>query len=183
MNSKFLKALPVIAIALIATAPLSHATKYSPTQFTAELKKVVGTKTGLTAVNAAATFYRKALLDAANKKQAAAYASSIVSVLKYPKVVSTALAGKAVNTYISSLQKGLFTGSYKYNLNDPTYNKALQTFLSKLPPTAKSSQLNTNTFYSTIKQFATSKKVTQLDVYNFYLALAKKTGVKDPSAS
>jgi hypothetical protein len=42
MNSKFLKVLPVVAIALMAAAPFSLATKYTPATFNKALLKAVG---------------------------------------------------------------------------------------------------------------------------------------------
>jgi hypothetical protein len=183
MNSKLLKALPVIAIALMAAAPLSHATKYSPAQFNAELKKKVGTKTGTAAVNAAGNFYKKALTDKANKKLAATYANFVVKALKYPKVVPTALAGKSVSTLIKLLQQGYFAGGTKFSLTDSVYNKALDVFMKSLPSTAKASSIVSESIYLVIKSFITGKGTSQFDAYTFYNNLAKKNKVVDAPTS
>jgi len=177
MNSKFLKALPVIALALVATAPLSHAKAYTPAQFTKELKLKVGNKTGPQAYNAAASLYKAALQDKANKKYALTFTNSVVALLKKPSVVPQALQGKSVNTLIRSLQLGYFAG-LKFSITDAGYTKSLSALLRSLPPSQKSSQTVSNALYSTVKGFLLGKQVTQLDAFNFYNGIAKQTGVK-----
>jgi hypothetical protein len=180
MNSKFLKALPAIVLALVATAPLSQAVTYSPAQFNTELKKKVGTKTGPAAYNAAASFYKTALSDKNNKKHIAAYASFVSKLLKSSKVVAIPQQGTAIATVIKQMQLGYFKAPQKFNINDPGYNKALQTLLKGLPASQKNSTLVSQKLYDTIYNYVKGKGVSQDAAYQFYLTLAKKTQVVDP---
>ncbi|MGH8047850.1 MAG: hypothetical protein ACREKL_11440 [Chthoniobacterales bacterium] len=182
MNSNFLKALPVVAIALIATAPLSQATVYSPSQFTTVLKQKVGTKTKTAAANAAANFYAKALGDKKNKKNASKYAGSIVKVvLKNKKVTPPSIAGVSVNTQVKGLLKGYFKG-LKFSLTDKTYNNALNTLLKALPFSAKTAATS-QAIYNSIKTVATKNGVSQEQVFQYYTGVAEKFTIPEPPVS
>lgn len=181
MNSKFLKILPVIALALVATTPLTQAKTYTPAQFNAELKKKVGTKKGAAAYNAAANFYKSALADKKNKSKAATYANYVVKLIKYPKVVPIALSGKSVNTFVAALQKGYFSAGVKYSFNDKTYSKALQVILKSLPSSQKANSVTSQLIYNTVKSAAKKSGATDEETYQFFTKEAK--GYVEPPVS
>jgi len=181
MNSKLLTTFSAVAIALIAVAPLSKAVVYSPSQFNTELKAKIGSKKGPSAYNAAANFYAKALKDKKNKKNAAKYANSIVKILKKKSVVKIALQGKSMNTQIKALLKGYFKG-LKFNLDDKIYNKALDTFIKKLP-TSQKTAVNSQAIYNSIKTYATKKGTPQDTVYQYYLGVASQFLLPEPPVS
>ncbi len=181
MNSRILSVFSAVALALVATAPLSHAVVYTPSQFNIALKAAVGTKKGAKAFNAAANFYKKALGDKKNKKNADKYAKSIVKIIKSTKVVPIALQGTSVNTQVKALLAGYFKGT-KFNINDSVYNKALKTFLGSLQGsqrTAATSQL----IYTSIKTYATGKGVSQNAVYAYYTGVSQSFQLPPPPVS
>lgn len=124
MKHPLFTALSVAVLSLAIATPASFAKVYSPSQFKAELTKKVGKKKGTAAINAAANFYKSALGDKKNKKNASKYASSINSVLKKPVAVS--LKGKALTTLNSALLVGYYKGLAK-NFADKTYQSAFTT--------------------------------------------------------
>jgi len=132
MNSRIFSVLSAVAIALIATAPLSRAVTYSPSQFNAALKTTVGTKTGSAAYNAAANLFKKALGDKANKKNVVKYATSLVKFFKSTKVLKPQLAGKSRSTFVKALCDGYFKG-LAYNPQDSKFAQALSKLSGSLP--------------------------------------------------
>jgi len=131
MNSRIFSVLSAVAIALIATAPLSRAVVYSPSQFNAALKTAIGTKTGPSAYNAAANLFKKALGDKSNKKNVSKYANSLVKALG-KKVVKDALQGKSRSTLVKALCDGYFKG-LAYDPQDSKFASALKILSGKLP--------------------------------------------------
>ncbi|MDD5198673.1 MAG: hypothetical protein PHC88_02635 [Terrimicrobiaceae bacterium] len=180
MNSKLLKAITAVTIALVAAAPLSFAAAVSPSQFNTQLLAKIGTKKGLAAANAAAGFYGKTLKDALNKKNAEKYAKSIVKALKKP--VPAALQGAGTNSVVKQLLAGYFTGKTKFNLNDKTYNKALNALLKGIPSSARTTPTS-NAIYTSIKTFAVKKGSTQAEVFTYYQGVASKNNLPPPPVS
>lgn len=166
MNTKILSLFAATVVAFAVAAPSSFAKAYTPSQFNAELKKKVGKKTGAAAYNAAATFYKTALTDKANKKNAATYVSSITSLLK--KQVSMPLQAKASQALISGLQVGYYTG-IQFNLNDATFSKALVS-IAKFIPFSSRTSLTSQGIYQSIKNYTISKGGTQTQAYDYYKA-------------
>ncbi len=166
MNAKLLSVLTAAVVALAVSVPASIAKPYTPAQFNAELKKKVGKKTGAAAYNAAATFYRTALTDKANKKNASTYVSSMTAVLK--KQVTVSLQAKASQALISALQVGYFTGT-AFNLNDAKFSQALVS-ISKFIPFSSRTTITSQSIYQTMKNYALSKGSTQLTIFDYYKA-------------
>jgi hypothetical protein len=183
MNSKFLKAFAAIAFLAVASSPLALAAAVSPSQFTTELKAKVGTKKGTSAANAAAKYFGSVLKDKLNKKNAATYAKSVITVLKKAVPLSnSALAGNGVNACLKQLLTGYFKG-LKFSLTDKTYNKAQTALLKGLPPGART-PLVSQALYNTIKTFALKKGSTQEQVYSYYIStVSDKTNIPPPPES
>lgn len=180
MKTKFISAFAAIAVALAITSPLSFAKVYSPSQFNTELKKKIGTKTGASAASAAANFYKQALGDKKNKKNAEKYAKSIVKALKKPVV--PALQGNATNTLVKALLDGYFKG-VKFNLNDAVYNKAIVALLKGMPASEKVKPTVSQAIYYTVKSFSLKKGATVDQAYNFMKSVDSKSGVVAPPLS
>jgi len=181
MNSKILSLLSTVAIALVASAPLSQAVVYSPSQFNTALKAAVGTKKGAAAYNAAAKFYQKALGDKKNAKNAAKYATSITKVLT-TKVVPIPLQGKSTNTLVRALLNGYFKSVKPFDLTNATYNKALNVFLKKLNPSQKTAAVS-QSIYDTIKTYAIKKGATAAQVYSYYTGVSGAANIPPPPVS
>lgn len=182
MNSKFLKAFAAVAFMAVASSPLALAAAVTPSQFTTELKAKVGTKKGSSAANAAAKYYGSVLKDKLNKKNAATYAKSVISVLKKAVPLSSKLAGSSVNACLKQLLTGYFKG-LKFSLTDKTYNKALTALLKGLPPTART-DITSQALYNTIKSFAEKKGSTQDQIYAYYVStVSDKTNIPPPPVS
>ena len=181
MNSNLLKVLPLAVVALIATSPLSHAAKMSPSQFNAGLKAKVGTKKNAAAYNACAKFFQKALGDKKNKKFADKYAKSCVKILKKTSTVKIQLQGKAANTMVKALLGGYFKG-FKFNINDSRYNKALN-IIMKFPKLSQKTAVNSQAIYNTIKTYFSRKGVSQSETYSYYLGIAAANRYPDPPLS
>ncbi len=130
MNSRIFSLFSAVAIALAATAPLSRAVTYTPSQVNAALKAAIGSKIGAPAYNAAANLFKKALGDKSDKKSAKKYAQSVIKALN--KKVKTALIGKSRSTLVKALCDGYFKG-VTYSPMDSKFVAALKILSSKLP--------------------------------------------------
>ena len=153
MNSRLLSVFSAAAIALVASAPLSHAVVYTPTQFNAALKIAIGKKTGAKATTAAANLYKKALGDKKNKKNAVKYTTSILKALKKP--VKSNLQGASRATLANALVNGYFKG-LAYNASDSKFTAALRKLVSGLPGTQKNETI-AKLITSTLLSYNTAK--------------------------
>jgi hypothetical protein len=180
MNSNLLKAVAAIALAVVATSPLARAAEVSVADFKTEVQAKIGTKTGLKAANAAASYYGKVLKDKDNKKNADKYAKALIKALKKPSLKGVG-AGDSVNACVKQLIKGYFKG-LKLDINDKTYNKALTTILKGLPSTAKTA-VTSQAIYNSIKA-GFSKSYSQDQIYSYYTAdVQSKVGNIPPPVS
>lgn len=183
MKHPLFTALSVAVLSLAIATPASFAKVYSPSQFKTELAKKVGKKKGAAAINAASNFYKSALGDKKNKKNADKYASSINSILKKPVAVN--LKGKSLTTLTSALLVGYFKG-LKANPSDKTFNKALVTLSKQLTAANRSGSTGvatSNGLYSTIKNFFVGKGFSQSDIYDFYLSIDSSLKLPPPPVS
>ena len=166
MNTKFLKAVAAIAVAVVATSPLVRAAAVSPSDFKTELAAKIGTKKGTSASNAAANYFGKVLGDKANKKNADKYAKEVIKQLKKAvPLSSSALAGNAINANVKKLISGYFKGVSKPNINDSLYNKALASLLKGLPSGAKTEPTSQALYNSVVAGFKKSNSLSTINTY------------------
>jgi hypothetical protein len=135
MNTKIFSTLAAFALALVVT-PTTFAAKLSPAQFTAGVKAAVGTKKGAAAYKAAAKYYKTALADKNNKKNAVTYTTAVLKALK--KAVKTPLVVKSRAALADALTQGYFKGM-TYKPEDSKYAAALAKLVSTLPSSLKTS--------------------------------------------
>jgi len=134
MNTKIFSTIAAFALALVVT-PTTFAATLSPSQFTAGVKAAVGTKTGAAAYKAAAKYYKLALSDPKNKKNAVTYTTTVLKALK--KAVKTPLVVKSRAALADALTQGYFKKK-TYDPKDSKYVTALAKLVSTLPAPLKS---------------------------------------------